>query len=145
MNFFQPIQDNPNASAETLVKKRVSWNKGLTNCFSEEARAKISAANRSKAWSAETCAKISARHKGKIISAECRAKMSAASKGRPKSPEHRAKISAGHKNKGVGTKPLMTPNGLYPSRKAVAEAANVPFWTVDSWIKKWPQHYFYLD
>ena len=35
MNFFQPIIENPNASAETLVKKRVIWNAGLKYSLSQ--------------------------------------------------------------------------------------------------------------
>ena len=29
MNFFQPLVNNPNASAEVVVNKRIAWNKGL--------------------------------------------------------------------------------------------------------------------
>jgi hypothetical protein len=87
------------------------------------------------------------------MSEETRAKKSAARKGKPgkkHSEETRAKISDAHKGKKredgwKWSKPVMTPNGLYPSKKAVAEAANVSTVSVDKWIKKWPEHYFFLD
>jgi hypothetical protein len=42
-------------------------------------------------------------------------------------------------------KQLMTPNGLYPSRSAVANAANVDPTTIKRWIAKWPEHYYYIN
>jgi hypothetical protein len=43
MDFFaKPITANPNATAETLVKKQVSWNHGLKGCYSEVSIKRIS-------------------------------------------------------------------------------------------------------
>ncbi|MGJ5032418.1 NUMOD3 domain-containing DNA-binding protein [Bradyrhizobium sp. HKCCYLS2038] len=83
---------------------------------SDEARAKISAAQKGRKLSAEWCAKISRAHKGRLISSEQRAKISAtlkgqeipvetrtkisqALRGRARSAEHSAKIGAAHKGK----------------------------------------------
>jgi hypothetical protein len=42
------------------------------------------------------------------------------------------------------SKPIMTPNGLFPSLTAVAQAAGVRPSTVWFWKKKWPEHYYYV-
>ena len=39
----------------------------------------------------------------------------------------------------------MTPNGQYPSQKAVAEAAGVSYQTVWNWMKRWPNDYYYIN
>jgi hypothetical protein len=91
----------------------------------------------------EARAKASATLKGRIKSEEHRANMSAAaSKGRIMSEETRAKISATKLNK---AKPLMTPNGLYPSRRAVVEAAGVTWYAVNCWMRLYPEHYYYIE
>jgi len=90
--------------------------------------------------------------------------------GIPNSPETRAKMSASLKgrevwNKGVPAtetrkenisraktgkanpkkcKPIMTPHGVFPSQKAVAEAAGVSCVTVWNWMKRWPDQYYYI-
>jgi hypothetical protein len=115
--------------------------------LSAEQKAKISAIHKGKPksaeWrakmtgrthSAETRAKMSASRKGKTFSAETRAKIGAAGKGKAISAEHRASIS----------KPMMTPNGVFPSKNAVAVAANTTTVTIARWMKKYPEHYYYL-
>lgn len=87
---------------------------------------------------AETRAKMSAGHKGKKHSAETLAKIGAGNKGKTISAEQRAKISAAR------SRPMMTPNGIYPSLKAVATAAGVNTTTVHTWKKKWPEHYYHI-
>lgn len=70
--------------------------------FSEEHKAKLSAAHKGRVVSAETRAKIGVAGKGRIMSLETRAKMSAGHMGKPSHlqlPESRAKISAAHKGK----------------------------------------------
>ena len=68
-----------------------------------------------------------------------------------KSEEHRAKISAankGRKNTWAHKicKPMMTPNGLYPSLTAVFKASGVSSrTTIYRWMKKWPEHYYYVN
>lgn len=39
MNFFQPIQDNPNATTETLEKKRIAWNKAMPRIWASGRKA----------------------------------------------------------------------------------------------------------
>jgi hypothetical protein len=41
-------------------------------------------------------------------------------------------------------KAIMTPNGVFPSRLAVAQAAGVHPTRVSVWVKKWPKHYYYV-
>ena len=65
------------------------------------------------------------------------------------SPETRAKISATVVKKkppsrGSAAKPIMTPNGLFASRKAAAQAANVDPYTINLWMKKFPKEYYYV-
>jgi hypothetical protein len=67
--------------------------------FSEEHKAKLSAANKGKSHSEETKAKLSAAQKGRTFSDEHKAKLSAASKCMTFSEEHKAKISASLKAK----------------------------------------------
>ena len=76
------------------------WNKGKPTGWiaSDEARAKISAAN-----------------KGKTVSPETRAKISAGLKGKPKSVEQRAKLSAA--NKGVSHHPWKGKKGMWSQEK----------------------------
>ena len=78
---------------------------GEGGIFTEEARAKMSAAAKGKRPTLETRAKMSASHKGKIITAETKAKIGAASKGNKHrlgiipSLETRAKMSAAQKGR----------------------------------------------
>jgi len=106
--------------------------------FSDETRAKMSASQKGRTLTAETRVKLSAAMKGRTQSAEHRAKLGAARKGRTHSAEARAKLGAAH------VKPVMTPNGLYPSLKAVREASGVTAPTIRRWMKKWPEHYYYV-
>lgn len=81
--------------------------------------------------------------KGRTHTAEARAKMSERHNGGPKvghavSDETRAKISA------INSKPVMTPNGAYPSIKAVAEASGFPGHTVRRWLKRFPDQYYFI-
>jgi hypothetical protein len=136
MNFFQPIVENPNASAVVLTKKNLAWNSGLNykGHFSERPR------------SLEFRAQMSKLHKGKKLSPEHRDAIIKANIGKKMSAEfcdNLSKAKAAYWAERV--RPLMTPNGLFPSRVAVAKEAKVTPQTVDNWIKKWPQHYFYLE
>ena len=144
MNFFQPIIENPNASAETLEKKRISWNKGLSLkekgiIVHQETLDKISKAHKGKIISLTTRAKLRDANLGKKANDETRAKQKATAKKRNYSPEMIAKFTT--------SKPLrlMTPNGLFPSIKAVCEASGKCEDTIRKWIKKWPEHYYYPD
>jgi hypothetical protein len=122
--------------------------------------------------SAETCAKISAVHKGKTVSEETRAKLRArpkqvvseetraklreagkkawatTRKGYVVSEEARAKMSQAKKGRrrplNVTGKPIMTPNGIFPSVMQVSRVAGVSYDRVHYWMKKWPQHYYYI-
>jgi hypothetical protein len=116
MDFFQSAGANPNASAEVLVRQHIKWNKGL--------RGQVTFTKAPP--SPETRAKISAANKGRTQTKETRALM---------------KVNA-HK---VRAKPIMTPLGLFPTRHAFAQAANMKPPSVNYWLKKCPEHYFYLD
>lgn len=113
-----------NSSAETRAKSSAA-NTGQTR--TAEQRANISNARKGQKRTPEHQAKLTAKHQnrslqtrknmsaaqiGKVISVEARAAISLATKGKPKSAEHSAKI------KNATSKPLMTPRGLYPNRRA---------------------------
>jgi hypothetical protein len=105
----------------------------------------------------ETRAKMRDSHLGKpgiSHNDETRAKMSDSLKGKeswnkgiPHTDQAKANISKSKKGKPNAhlCKPLMTPNGVFPSAVAVATAAGVSYVTVWNWIKRWPEHYYYLD
>jgi hypothetical protein len=105
--------------------------------FSDEQKAKMSASRRGRVLTPDWRAKIGNAHKGREVSAETRAKLSANYR-RPWSEESSAKLSA------IKSTPVMTPNGLFPSRKAVARAAGVGPATITRWMRKWPEHYYFV-
>ena len=88
------------------------------------------------------------------IGDETRAKSSGSLKGKetwnkgiPHTDQAKANISKSKKGKPNThlCKPLMTPNGVFPSAMAVADAAGVSYVTVWNWMKRWPEDYYYLD
>lgn len=117
-------------------------------------------------WSADMCQQISKRnsgwfqrlsyeeqlrlrkissdvHKGKVISATTRARIMRIQndpqvRAKINTPESRAKRSA------TMNTPVMTYYGVFPSRRAVAEAAGVSCETVRLWMKRYPEYYYYL-
>ena len=133
-----------------------------------EARAKIAAANRNKSPEAraklglassryhtgkkrseETRKKMSAARKGRMLSEETRKKISAAKKGRPatnrgvpQSEETRKKISANNKK----SRPMMTPQGIFPSAAEAARALGIGRNNLYYWIEvSKKSEYYYLD
>lgn len=120
MNFFQAVSANPNATSETIEKRRLSWNSGLKGCMSH---------------SLETRQKMKQSRKEQI--------------GTPATEEKRQKISQANKgktpwNKGISG-PLMTPNGLILGGvQEVADLSGKSRIQVYRWIKRWPQHYYYI-
>ena len=118
--------------------------------ISEETRARISSANKGKnTWSKgrngkphsdQTKAKIGAVHRGKIVSEETRAKLSAAMTGKslPKSDATKAKIAT------AKCKPVVTPNGNFPSIKAAAAGYNVKGNVIQYRMKKYPTEYYFV-
>jgi len=153
MTFFTKVTAPSKATFETVEKEYVVWCTGLSGTMlgkkhSAETRALMSATRSGvlsptygKKHSAETRAKIGAANKGRTISAESRAKLSAALKGKPKpkwSAESRANFSASK------SKPVMTPYGLFPSIRAIAEASGRDASTVRTWLRKFPEHYYYV-
>ena len=94
---------------------------------------------------ADTRAKISANHRGgpklgHVVSVETREKQRQKALQRaPRSKESRETQAQKQ------WKPVMTYYGAYPSLKAVAEAASVSGTTVRKWMKKYPQHYYYIE
>ena len=113
-------------SEETLAKKRgqVAWNKGLKGSMSENNKASLLAANLGRKRSAETLAKLRAANLGRKFG--------------PLSTEQRLKLRAAHAT------PVMTYYGVYPSVRAVAEAAGVSAKVVSGWMKRFPKHYYYV-
>lgn len=113
---YAPTQEHRERNRQ-LNKSRPGPNAGRT--FSAEARANMAAAKLGKKRQPHT--------------AETRAKMSA-SGGHPQTAEHKAKLS----------KPIMTPNGPFPSVKAVAETAGVSANTIRRWLKNFPNDYYFI-
>lgn len=88
---------------EEAKTKISAANKGKK--LSKETRKKISDANKGKIYSEETKAKLSASNKGKKHSEETKRKLSKSLKGKTKSEEHKAKIAAANKGKNKGKIP----------------------------------------
>lgn len=119
--------------------------------FTDQHRAKISAGKKGRRMSQESIAKMAQSKKGgqspmkgRTHTDEARAKISERHSGGPQfghevSAETRAKISA------INSKPVMTPNGVYPSIKAVAEASGFPGHTVRRWLKRFPDQYYFIN
>jgi hypothetical protein len=78
---------------------------------------------------------------------EKRAQISASMTGRTKSAEHQAKIAARNQER---SKPIQTPHGEFPSRKAAVEhmleigIVNAGR-KLDKWLKTRPTEYYYID
>jgi hypothetical protein len=95
--------------------------------YSDERRKKLSQSLTGHTTSEETRKKISDSKKGSSVFLEqARQKMSDARTGKK------------------FNRPVMTPNGIFESRSAVALAAGVHYKTVGWWFKKWPEHYYYV-
>ena len=153
---------------DPTIRQRIS--DGVRQSYANDPtiRQRIADAHRGRKRSAETCAKIGDAHRGKVVSEETRAKIRAhrtGSKNGPLTAEHRARIGDIHRGKIVGEetrkkmsesaknrqrelnqtgKPIMTPNGIFPSVMEVSRVAGVTYSTVHYWMKKWPEHYYYI-
>jgi len=135
---------------------------------------RIGLAHKGRKRSAETCAKISAVHTGKTVSEETRAKLREINRGRRHSDETRARNSEANRRAWATTrkdyqhsdetrakmskasklrkrelnvtgKPIMTPNGVFPSIMEVSRVAGVSYYTVHYWMRKWPEHYYIIN
>lgn len=132
MDLFKTKMTAPDDSKVTIVeKKHVVWNTGL----------KGQGTMLGKKHSKETRDRFSKMRKGVPLSEQHRINVIAASarrKGVPLTGERLTKIKI------APCKKTMTPNGVFPSLKAVAEAAGVSTVTIRKWMKKWPEHYYYI-
>ena len=115
---YVPTQEHRERNRQ-VNKGRPGPNAGRT--FSAEARANMAAAKLGKTRQPHT--------------AETRAKMSASALARAHTAETKAKLS----------KPIMTPNGVFPGVKAVAQAAGVSRNTVARWVRKFPKDYYFIN
>jgi hypothetical protein len=74
------------------------------------------------------------------------------------SEERRANISAGAVKRWANTsvrytdiagaarrKPVMTPQGVFPSRISAAKALDITDQKLDSWMKRYPDQYYYIN
>lgn len=77
------------------------WNKGKTNCYSDECRKRLSESQKGKYISEETRRKMSESRKGHVVSEETRKKIGEKSKGRTISEEQKKKISEANKGRVV--------------------------------------------
>jgi hypothetical protein len=115
--------------------------KGKT--ISDEHRARIGASNKGRIKSETTREKSRQANLGKTLSDEHRAKISASEKGKTVSAETRAKISANSPK--INSKPIQTPLGQFPSKKAAAEAHGFSPQYMDVKMKKFPTEYYYVS
>jgi Ni/Co efflux regulator RcnB len=126
----------------------------------DESRARMSEAAKQRKHSDETRAKMRDAHLGKRTKGmtgqthtiETRAKMREARlknnwiKGQKLSDEIRANmVKAAAIRREKYAKAVMTPHGYFPHVLAVAEAAGVGKAAVYQWIKKYPEHYYYME
>jgi hypothetical protein len=113
---------------------------GFVTSYSTEARAKISAAKTGSKLSDAHKAKISATKTGSKLSIETKAKISKAFTGRkhPHSAKSKASISLSL------SKQIMTPAGIFGSRKEATEFYKVKPWKFGDWMLKHPQQFYYI-
>jgi hypothetical protein len=98
-------------------------------------------------------AKISAGHQGKTISSDTRAKIGASLKSRKRSPQHQARLNAINSQAKKGNtytcKPIMTPSGVFHSKKSAIEYATKHCLKGASrkiaiWLKTHPELFYYV-
>jgi len=134
---------------------------------SDETRRKASERHKGKVLTEETRRKISEARKGIVFSEETRRKIGDASRGRIVSEETRRKLSESHKGRKVVVTeearrrmsetqiainqnlPIMTPNGIFISRKAlkerlVADGYKEANARIREWFKLYPNDYYYI-
>ena len=136
-----PVQQTKRNAKPADAETSVRWT------WSAEGRAKISHSHKTSEKAARAratnCELARQANTGRKHSAELKARWSEIAKVREAnrviSDETRAKLS-----KTSRIRDVMTPNGVFPSRAAVARAAGVHPKTVDGWMKRWPQHYYYI-
>lgn len=88
--------------------------------------------------------------KSKPHSEESKLKIAQANLGLVKSPEIRKKLSEKKKGNNNRARPIVTPLGIFPSRKHAAEAylasgkANAMKW-IERWLKELPEQFYYIS
>ena len=165
-----PVAVTPKKSRSVQTDK-ISIGIKLTFTFSDEAKANMSKAQTGRKDSPERIAKRSAANKGKKrsrefaehiskvrtgmkFSDEAKANMSKAQTGRKDSPETVAKRVASvrvHWREKVANgydaphaKSVMTPAGIFSSRRKVAKFFNVSDRTIGLWMTECPQQFYYI-
>ena len=138
MDFFQPIITNPNATSETLEKQRLSWNSGLRGqnniaCkLSDETKSKLKG---KKAW-----------NKGfDHISEEGKKRIIEANKLKKDLGRYERTDEIKDKTRQKSSIPVMTPDGIFPSKGDAADYYGVHRNNFSKWMKKWPNHYVALE
>lgn len=116
---------------------------------SEETRAKLSAMRKGKVHSDKAKENMTAVQRNRVLSEDAKARLSAAMKGKKKGPlsaEMKARLSAA--NKGKKRAPLlaqvMTPKGVFPTRKDAAVAYNVHYQSFSRWLKNRPTEFYVI-
>jgi hypothetical protein len=96
--IYRRTKDHNRKNSEAN-KGKVPWNKGKTNIYSDETKAKLRIAKLGTSLSEKTRNKISNSNKGHFVSMETRTKIGNKSRGRIFSKNSRKKMSESHKNK----------------------------------------------
>ena len=122
MDFFESVSANPNATFETLEKKRVAWNKGLSNSTG-------SAGSKNKGKPSHRKDGTAPWRKGKPPS----------NKGKPSPIKGRQSPTKGMS---INGKPVMTPIGLFPTTPEAAKAIGVNASIIGYWKKTHPKEFY---
>lgn len=131
LSYYEKTDSQKNTSSKV--------NKGRPQ--TEYAKQVASKTHKGKIVSEETRLKQSIAHRNLLVKHEHAIKISQALKGKRHSAEHRDKLSQA----GCGVKKkTMTPMGIFPSRSAAAQAYNVVGTTIQSWVEKYPDQFYYI-
>ena len=142
--------------AEVTIDEFITWNKlkqhYAVNGHPHKGR-KLSKETRVKMSATKLKAGRPPWNKGKKMTEEYKNRLKTLGKkaGRPKGSKDGSHVKS-LRGRPVGcigrrgrtSTPIMTPNGLYPGKKYVAEQAKVHITTIDYWMMKWPEHYYYV-
>jgi len=133
-------------TAEAIEKNRQAQRgKKLTEAHKKN----IGEGGKGKVHTEESIANMTAAQRARVLSEEAKAKISAANKGKvrgPRSDEMKAKLSAAMKGKKMALRhaQVMTPKGVFPTRKDAAIAYNVIYQTFCHWLKKRPAEFYVI-
>lgn len=132
-----PVSVSPKKSRSVQTDK-ISIGLSLVCAFSDETRAKISAARTGTVRSADTKSKMSVSLSGKVRSAETKANLSEARKLWWATKARNLTFNRPNQQS------ISTPEGIFSSRTLASKHYGVSNTTVSRWVKSNPQHFYYI-